>query len=491
MSTKSDFKKSTYVHSLIGIILMFAGWFIQPFSSVTEVGVKVLFIFIGTIYLWSTVESFWSSLLCLIALGFSGYAKGVGAVLTSAFGNTTVILVLFSMILFGGLVESGIAKYIARWFLTRKISNGRPYVFCYIFTFGIFVVSALTNVFSTLMLAWPLSYAILEELKYTKDESFSKFFVFSAFIGSILGQITIPFRGSKIGLIQAFETAYGGSLNYLMFIVLDVIMVLVLILGLQLLCKFVYRCDVTKMKSFTVDYFDKDPLPAMNATQKFYLAVCFLYILNILLPTVLNPQIGWVAFLNKLGTAGITIVWVIVCCILRLDGKPTLEIKKIAAKNVNWGVLMLVIVAILMSSALTNESTGIKPLIMSIVNPILSGKGVWGAGCILMIFGFLITNVANNFVCASIIMPIWGAYAAEVGISAAAAPGIAAATLLCLYLAFLTPAASPYAGMLFGNRDWFTPKEILKMGLPFAVWIIITFCTVGYGAAVLLFGLVA
>lgn len=153
MSTKSDFKKSTCIHIIIGIVLMFAGWFVPPFSTVTEVGCKILFIFIGVIYLWSTVESTWSSLLALVAIGFSGYSSGLSATLTSGFGNTTVILVLFSMILFGGVVESGIAKYIARFFLTRKISNDKPYVFCAIFTFGIFVVSALTNVFSTLMLA--------------------------------------------------------------------------------------------------------------------------------------------------------------------------------------------------------------------------------------------------------------------------------------------------------------------------------------------------
>ncbi len=491
MSTKSDFKKSTCIHIIIGIVLMFAGWFVPPFSTVTEVGCKILFIFIGVIYLWSTVESTWSSLLALVAIGFSGYSSGLSATLTSGFGNTTVILVLFSMILFGGVVESGIAKYIARFFLTRKISNGKPYVFCAIFTFGIFVVSALTNVFSTLMLAWPLAYAILDELKYTKEDSFSKYFVFSAFIGSILGQITIPFRGSKIGLIKAFESAYGGSLNYLMFIALDVIMVVFLIIGLQLLCKFVYRCDVSKMKQFTVDYFDKDPLPPMNATQKFYLAVCFLYILNILIPTVLNQELSFVVFLNKFGTTGITIVWVVFCCILRLDGQPVLNFQKVAVKHVKWSVLLLVIIAIMMSNALTADATGIKPLIMSVVNPILGNRGPWGAACILMIFSFLITNVANNFVCASIIMPIWGTYAAETGISAAAAPAIATATLLCLYLAFLTPAASPYAGMLYGNRDWFTPKEILKLGIPFAIWIVIVFCTVGYAISLFLFGLIA
>lgn len=491
MAEKAKASKAKYIHIVIGIVLMFAGWVIPPFSTVTEIGMRILFIFIGVIYLWSTVETTWSSLLALIAAGMSGYTEGLAATLKSGFGNSTVILVLFSMILFGGVLESGVSKYISRWFLSRKISNGRPYVFCFIFTFGIFVVSALTNTFSALMLSWPLAYAILAELGYDNKDKFSKFFVFSAFIGSILGQITIPFRGSKIGLIQAFENAYGGKLDFLMFIVFDVFMAIILILGLQLLCKFVYKCDVSKMKNLRVEDINRDPLPPMTKTQKFYFYTCVLYILSILIPTVMSPTIPAIAFLNKLGTYGITIIWVIVCCILRLDGEPVLNFKKVAGKHVNWGVLLLVVIAIMMSDALTADATGIKPLILGAVQPILDGHSVWVSGCILIVFGFILTNFANNFVCGSILMPIWGTYAAAAGISAAQAPAIATACLLALYLAFLTPAASPYAGMLYANRDWFEPKEILKLGIPFAIWIVIVYCTIGYAAVNFLFSLVA
>ncbi len=197
MSEGKSESKSIIIHIVVGIILMFAGWIIPPFATVTEIGMKILFIFIGVIYLWSTVETAWSSLLALIAIGLSGYNDGVAATLQAGFGNSTVLLVLFSMILFGGVQEAGVAAYISRWFLTRKISNGRPYVFCFIFTFGIFVTSALTNTFTAIMLSWPIAYSILKDLSYTKDDSFGRYFVFCAFVGSILGQITIPFRGSK------------------------------------------------------------------------------------------------------------------------------------------------------------------------------------------------------------------------------------------------------------------------------------------------------
>lgn len=479
------------VHTVIGILLMLAGWFIPPFGTVTEIGMKILFVFIGVIYLWSTVETTWSSCLAIILIGMSGYTAKIGDTITSSFGNTTVVLVLFSMILFGGLVESGVAKYIARFFLTRKISNGRPYVFTFIFTFGLFVVSLLTNVFATLMLAWPIAYAILNEVGYTKEDKFSKFFVFCAFLGSIYGQITIPFRGSKIAIFQGFANAFGSGIDFLMFMVFDAIMVVVLTLILLFLCKFVYKCDVSKMKNFSVDYFDNDPLPKMNGAQKYYLVVCFLYILCMLLPNVMNASIPVVAFLNKLSTTGITIGFVILSCIIRFDGKPALDFKAVGAKHVQWNVIMLVIVAIMMSSALTADATGIKPLIMSVLTPILGGHSLWVTGCLMMLVGFILTNLANNFVCAMVMLPLFGTFAAETGMPAVNAAAIACASIVCLYMAFLTPAASPYAGMLFSNNEWFTPAEIMKLAIPFSIMLVLAFFFVGYPLAVFLFGLVA
>ena len=374
---KAEVNKTMFIHIAIGIILMFAGWFVPPFATVTEIGMRILFIFIGVIYLWSTVETTWSSCLAILLIGMSGYTAKIGDTITSGFGNTTVVLVLFSMILFGGLIEAGVAKYIARFFLTRKICNGRPYVFIFIFTIGLFVVSLLTNVFATLMLAWPIAYAILAEVGYTEEDKFSKFFVFCAFVGSILGQITIPFRGSKIAIFQGFANAFGSGIDFLMFMVFDAFMAVLLTLILLFLCKFVYKCDVSRMKNFNVSYFDNDPLPKMNNTQKYYLVVVFSYILCMLLPNVLDATIPVVAFLNKLSTTGITIAFVIASCIIHFDGKAALNFKQVAAKHVQWNVIMLVIVAIMMSSALTADVTGIKPLIMNVLTPILGGHSMW------------------------------------------------------------------------------------------------------------------
>jgi sodium-dependent dicarboxylate transporter 2/3/5 len=203
----------TYIHIAIGLILMFGGQFLPPIEPITEVGMQVLFIFIGVIYLWSTVESMWSSLLAVIALGMSDYAN-MTAVFKDAFGNSTVLLVFFSMVFFGAILEAGVAEYISRWFLTRKINTGRPYVFSYIYIFGVYVVSALTNCFTALMISWPIAYTIIKDLGYTAKDRYAKFLVFGTFVSSILGQPAIPFRGTKLMMIEAFNKASGQTIGY-------------------------------------------------------------------------------------------------------------------------------------------------------------------------------------------------------------------------------------------------------------------------------------
>lgn len=99
-----------------------------------------------------------------------------------------------------------------------------------------------------------------------------------------------------------------------------------------------------------------------------------------------------------------------------------------------------------------------------------------------MVFGFLLTNVANNAVIGIIVLPVFGTFAGEAGMGAVAAP-IATCTMLLIYLAFLTPAASPYAAMLYANKEWLSPGDILKHGVPLAITIVLLYATIGFQIA--------
>ena len=70
----------------------------------------------------------WPSILGIVLLGISGYTT-VDQAISTALGNPLVNMILYIMILTGAISEAGLCDYVAKWFLTRKINNGRPWVF--------------------------------------------------------------------------------------------------------------------------------------------------------------------------------------------------------------------------------------------------------------------------------------------------------------------------------------------------------------------------
>ena len=168
ISTEAKLAKKNpmyYIHSAIGLLIVVAFFFMEPIKPITPIGMKVLGIFISMIYLWSFVELLWPSLMGILMLGLSGYAP-MPKVLSKAFGDVVPILVLFAMILFGAIQHHGIARYISRWFLTRKIINGRPNVFNFVFLFATYVLAALSaNILPALLFMWSILYSVLEEVK--------------------------------------------------------------------------------------------------------------------------------------------------------------------------------------------------------------------------------------------------------------------------------------------------------------------------------------
>lgn len=69
----------------------------------------------------------WPSFIGLIALGLTLH-QPMDAVLGSAFGNSTVLLILFFCMVAGIINAAGIAEYVARRIICVPIINGRPYV---------------------------------------------------------------------------------------------------------------------------------------------------------------------------------------------------------------------------------------------------------------------------------------------------------------------------------------------------------------------------
>lgn len=113
------FDLKTCAKTIIMILIMLIIGNLPPISQITELGMKILGVFIGIIFGWICIDILWVSLFGVVALSLTGYMPLL-QILGAGIGNTTVDMILFSAI-FAGLIEkTNCIQIVNKWLLTRK-----------------------------------------------------------------------------------------------------------------------------------------------------------------------------------------------------------------------------------------------------------------------------------------------------------------------------------------------------------------------------------
>ncbi|MFP5527988.1 SLC13 family permease [Peptococcus simiae] len=478
-----------YIHSVIGIAIMIVFQFIAPIGAITPVGMKVVGAFLGMVYLWSMVDTLWPSVLGLLVIGFSGFAgegpPGMIATMLNAFGNFTVILTLFAMILFGALYHVGCTNYIAHWFLTRKIITGRPYVFIASFYAACFLLAALLSPIISLLVLWPIALSIMEEFHVTKSDKIWPYFFVGMFFVSTIGQPLFPFKGAQLIVVAAFEQMSNTSVPYLPYMLLNLCICVLLMATYILFLKFIIRPDVSKIKDIDADrYATENQLPPINLRQKAYLIMLPIYIILLLMPNFLPANFPLVSSLKILGPMGLTMFIAVLFSILRYEGKPFLEFKEVAYRQFNWGIYFMIAAAVYGANALSDDATGVKAFLLDTLNPLLGGRSEFTFMIIMFTVALIITNFANNAAMAVVLMPVIIAFSEQMGINPMP---VAMGVGMMVFVAMLTPAASPHAGMMHGYKSIYSTGDIMRLGFPLCILALAYYCLIGYPLAKFLF----
>ncbi len=472
-----------YVHVAIGLAIMAIFWVAPAADPITPLGMKVLGVFLGMVYLWSAVDVMWPSILGLFLLGASGLGGDAGSngVWLNAVGNYTVLLILFAMVLFGAFDVVGGTKYIAKWFLTKKVFAGRPYVFMAIFFACCFVLSALTSPIISLIIVWPIAKRVCQTMNITREDKLWKFFFIGVFLVSTLAQPFFPFKGAALIPVSAFQTMttnMGNAMQipFVPYMLTDLIMT-ILVMGIYLLAMKVMKVDVEKMKDIHPDMIEKTmPLPAMTTQQKCYMWMVPIYLVLVLGPSFVkgNPVSD---FLNYIGILGTTAGIVVVFLMVRIDGEPLLDFKEVAYKRFNWGIFFMIAAAVYAANALSNSSTGISTWLVQVLNPLLGGQPEMVFVALMLAVALLITNFANNAAMAVVLTPVVISFSNQLGINPVP---VEMGVILMVFVAMLTPAASPHAAMMYGNREIYSPKDIISIGLPMCLVTLVCYIFIGY-----------
>ncbi len=469
-------KNMSYIHFAIGLLIMLIFRFIPVgvLPNVTEPGLQIMGIFIGTIYLWTTSDPSVASITAIVMIGLSDFTTAGGA-LVGCFGNATVIQMLFLMIFMGGLTNRRLTVYIGRWILTRKVIEGKPWVFTTAILLGSYCMSVFIGCFAPIFLFWPVLYGIFEDVGFKKTDKYPKLIVIGVVLGALIGFPVPPYMSNGLALLGNYRGLLPnfGNLSEMpgvmiadgTYFIACFIMGLLLIASVVLVMRFVFRPDVEPLKDVTIEMLEKNPLPPMNKAQKIYGVSLVVFIFCMLVPSLL-PTVPVLSFLYQ-NSLLVPVALTVILCLLRGEDGPVLDMQSVMGKDFAWPTFWLCTAAIYLGGVLTNEATGITPFLNTVLSPIFTGMSGAVFTVVLLLVTVVLTNICNSLVIGMIMQPVVLTYCVSAGVNPA--PIITLLIFTVLLSAACTPAASPFAAMLFGNKDYLTSGDVYKYATTFVL----------------------
>ncbi len=479
-------KKINYfyvMHSVISLVIMFGFGFLERFGAITPNGMRILGIFLSLIYGWTTVGTLWPSMIGILAMGFTEGVT-VNSAIKNAMGNDTVWQLLMIMIMLAPIEEEGVANHISKFFLSLKWTKGKPWVFSFVFLLVTYILSASTSGTATILLMWAILYSILQSAAYVPKERYSSLMVFGVVYASVLGFAAFPFKGPALAILRSYVEASGNTVDYLSYMMVVIPSSLIMLCGYFIFMRFIMRPDLSKLKNLDMEaYFKSQNIDKMSSRQKVLLAVLIISILAMFLPTILPKTWILTQFLSRLGSSGVMILIVACMVAIRVEGAPLLRFGKAAAK-VQWGLIFLVMAAVYVAGALCTEETGVTTFIYDLLQPLFGGHSEAIFALLCIVSGVILTNFGNNNAMGVILMPVIHAF--TVGSTFNPLVMVTLATMI-VFVALLTPIASPHAALLHGNKEWILTKDVYLYGTIMTVWSILIAFVVGYPLASLIF----
>lgn len=445
-----------WIHYAITAILVFGSQFLPQIGPVTPLGGAVLGTFIGVIYGWTFLDMIWPSIIGLIGLG---YAVGMSPVLAASFGSPVMALMFVTFAMVTMLQETELTNVIAKLFVANRFTKGRPWMFFFFFLLGCYVCVQI-NLFVCIILMTGILLDLCKKVGIKPFTPIPAVLLLGMVLSVQVGQIAMPFRGTSLTLVGAYSAMTGGQMpDFLQYMAFVIPLGILMLVFYTLICRFVFRIDVTLLKNIPDDAFGNQD--KMTKDQKIALFFLCFTIVMLLATSILPKTWGITIFLTKItmfGQAGI--VALVYMLVKKPDGKAFFNFSRCAAKGVPWEAVWMTAFILPISNYMTAEGTGIKEMLSMMLAPATKFSPVLFIVAV-MLFAGLITNVANNVVLAVVILPVAVTFAGQMGLSSL---GIACILFIVTQLAMFTPGASVPAGMAFANSEWVKAPMMMKYG---------------------------
>lgn len=466
-------QKKTYLHIIIAIIIGVVLLNVVPaVNGLSEVGVKVIAVFVPVLYLWLTVGTDWTSWLALALIFMTGIMDPA-AVYAGTFGSPLIITVIGMMAFSKVLVDTGVIDTAVKWAMTREIVRNRPYVFMIM----IFVVCAVVSVFMDVGAVTLVFIAVIkvacEQIGYKKGDPFCT----ALFLG--LFWITNAWNGgSPLGhalpiIMMNAATAGGYEITFAKWMSIGIPAALIMtVIAIVFIC-LIWRPEASKFKNYDLDAIKKEikPLTKQGIITIVLLVLVVLYwVLPTIFPSMLPAKIA--AVYSTWGTTLPLIIAMALLCIIHINGKPITTFREMTSTSTVTVLLFIGAVSVL-GSAISSPDTGISACLANILSPITSSIPIFAVIIIAFLGCIILTNFISNTVCMLLFFSL------VVPIASAAGQNVSAIIiLLCVLACFasLVPSAAITAPFYFGEQ-YITVKNSFKSNIMMIVivWALISF----------------
>ena len=460
-----------YINSAICLIIMFGFGYLPPVAPITTLGMQILGIFLGMVYGWIFVEIAWPSLAGLVALTQIGYMSAAD-VLKASFGESNVVLMFFIFIFCGPFAHYGLSRIIAVWSITRKAVLGRPWVFTFVFLMVMAFLGGVTSATPTIVIGWSLAYVISEQCGFKKGDSYPLILIFGTALIAQLGDCIIPFKSIPLLVMGVYESLAGSPIPLGSYMLIVILATMLCIIAYLFIANLIFRPDMKSLKELNAETLMGEDGIQMNKVQKITLLFLILLMVMMLLPGFFpSSTFPLIVFLKKLGSTGICILLVGLMCLMRVDGAPIINFKKMVG-NVEWNSILLLAAAIPVANIMSNEASGFPAALQAFISPMATNTSPFVFVILIGLVATLITNVMTNGPVGMILMAAVYAAVNSVGMNPTAA---VVTVVMCVHIAVLFPSGSSTAALINGN-EWIGTKNLWKIGPMACVlcWLIIS-----------------
>lgn len=448
-------------------------------AVLTQSGAIVLCSLIAAVILWLFVGTDWTSLIVMVSIATVS-ELGMSGVTQASIGNATSWYLLLCFMLAASLMKTGVARRIAVWLMTCKLSRKGPWYMIGMLFVAISLISAVLSSTSTVMIFLPILYEIFEALGYKKEEKskFTTLLMMSLVVVCQIIQSTSPISHVHTILgISTYASYTGQEIEFLQYVGVAFPVAILCVIAWFLMCKYVFRLDVSKVKNIDYDGI-QGSLGPVKKEEKVAGFVYILVVLFWLLPGVIRylaPDMYDVV--SKIQQCYPPMIALVVLHLWRVDGKPVLDFKD-ALKAAPMGTYLFISAMLLLNSCFSNQKIGLPAWLAEVMGKVFNNVPAMVFFVLIFVVAVVLTQFISNAVTISLAMTI------GMPLSLSLFSGVINPMVLCILLtmginyAFATACATPPCAVA-QDSGWLSSNKMLFYGLTAMVMCIIIALVVG------------